>query len=294
MVDLAGEFAVSLKAYTGVDASSLRRSEKQVADALGKPIAGVRVTPDARSWQREAGKLKAPVSVAPDLRSWQKAVSQLGKAIPAGAVNSVSQKLWGAAGGQVRSLNEVRKASLAAAREAGHVAAARGRIKTRLTESWHLDGFGRAVEQFRAGRKELTDFSDKAEGVGKLFGPASALAGIGSAAGIGAIVEGFGSRAGMLERTAAGIGVSTDMLQNWSGAAELAGLNAEGAIGAISAFSRTMFLARLGHPAGAAARGSAALLDLDVNAPIDQGLKDLSGKIKEVETTLGRKGRSKE
>ena len=260
MVDLAGQFGVALTAQVGVDRASLRKAEKDVGDAIGKPLPGVKLSPD--------------------LRTWQKSVAALDKAIPKGAIGDVSKKLWGNASGQIKSLDEIKKASIPAAKETGFVARHLTQIKTRLKESWHLDGFGRAVEQFREGRKELGEFRDKAEGIGKLFGPAEGLLAIGGAAGIGGLVESFGSRSGGLLRASGRIGVSADMLQRWGGAAELAGLSSDQATGSIDALQKTLRFARLGVPQGAQALGTAKFLGLDVREDPAEFLKHLADRMR--------------
>lgn len=259
MVDLAGEFGVALTAFTGVDKASLKKAEKDIGAALARPKTPVKVSYDVSAWQKQTAKLQTD--------------SQRN-------IDRLSRQLWGAAGGQVRSLAAIRKASVPAAKETGNIARYLGNIKSHLKESWHLDGFGRAVEQFREGRKALGELREHAEGLSKLFGPLEGLTALGTLAGIGAAFRSFATTGAETGRTARTIGVSANVLQNWRGAGELQGVSSEQTTAALSGLAQTMHAARIGLPEGDQARQAAAQLGLDLNESEDSFLKHLADAMK--------------
>ena len=199
--------------------------------------------------------------------------------MPKSAFDGFSKRLWPTGSGAVRSLDEIRKASVPAAKETNRLAHGIGFIKNQLKTAWHMDGLGRAVETFREGREELSKFRDKADGLGKMFGPAGTLLGLGSLAGIGGLVEGYGTRAGGLYRTAGTLGVSPGMLQSWQGAGEYRGLGGQAATTSIDALQQNLRFARLGMPQGAEALGAAKRLGLNVRDDPAEFLKHLADRM---------------
>jgi len=149
-------------------------------------------------------------------------------------------------------------------------------VKSRLQTSWHLDGVGRAVDQLRAGRREIGDL---AESAGKLLPPIGLAMGFGSLAGIGAMAESFGSRSGGLLRLSGRLGVPTGTLQRLQGAAELGGVPAEAANNALGQLVQTQRAAQLGLPEAAAAISAAKQIGLDLNQAPEKLLVDLVKKL---------------
>jgi len=215
MADFAGQFGVTLKAFTEVDRASLGRAQKDVGQALGKKM------PDGGIGQAE----KKVAQGAAGARHWARAIDD---------------------------------------------------VKSRLRTSWHLDGVGRAVDQLREGRRQLNDLGDRA---GKLLSPIGGLMAATSLAGIGSVVESFGSRSGGLLRLSGNMGVTAGFLQRIQGGAELAGVSAEGATGAIDTLQQNLRAAQLGLPEGARAIGAAKLLGISVNDNPENFLKNLAAKM---------------
>lgn len=82
-----------------------------------------------------------------------------------------------------------------------------------------IDKLGRGLE--KAGNVA----SDTARRIGSIAPPLAALTGLGTIAGIAAIAHGWGRTAVEVSNTASVIGISTDRLQKYRGAARLAGLS---------------------------------------------------------------------
>ncbi|ARK42652.1 phage tail tape measure protein [Burkholderia pseudomallei] len=92
-----------------------------------------------------------------------------------------------------------------------------------------------------------TAAADTARSVASLITPLTAIAGIGSIAGIALLANEWGKMGAEVERTSGVLGVSTDDLQAFRGAAKLAGLSAEDMTGSLKSLGRTIEDATFGR-----------------------------------------------
>jgi hypothetical protein len=98
--------------------------------------------------------------------------------------------------------------------------------------------------------------------IAKIGAPLAALVGVGSIAGINALVTGWGRMGFELTTTSASIGVSTQALQAWRGAAQLAGVSSEAVTGSLGALGTTLQDAAFGR--NAPARDMMRLIGLEM------------------------------
>ncbi|PLZ02563.1 hypothetical protein CY652_10655 [Burkholderia sp. WAC0059] len=103
-----------------------------------------------------------------------------------------------------------------------------------------LDKLGRSVE------KVGTASTETARRIASLAPPIAALTGAGTLAGIGAIAQRFGRSAVQIKNTAYNLGMGTTELQNWQGAARLAGLSSESMTNGLMSVGNALELAQLG------------------------------------------------
>lgn len=241
------QFRVGLLASLDLDQGSMARAEKTLDQRLGRKDIGSSL---AANLKENTGRIKsalAPAAVKP-------ATDGLGK---------------------------IRDVVKDGAVKAGHFRAALDGIKRRVTETWHMGGLGRATEQLGEFRKQAGEAGEGIEKLTKLIGPAEGLVGLAGIGGIGSLLEGFAKGGAEIGRTAATIGISTDALQKWRGAAELAGLSADDATGSLAKLARIQHAAKFGLPEGGHAQAAAAKMEIygSLFGDPEKFLLELSGKV---------------
>jgi hypothetical protein len=113
-----------------------------------------------------------------------------------------------------------------------------------------FSSFGREVGVDRVAKsmKSLgTAAADAGRSVASLITPLTAIAGLGSIAGIALLANEWGKMGAEVERTSGVLGVSTDQLQAYRGAAKLAGLSADDMTGSLKSLGRTIEDATFGR-----------------------------------------------
>ena len=90
-----------------------------------------------------------------------------------------------------------------------------------------------------------------ARSVGNIVAPMAAITGIGSVAGVAALAVNWAKLGSSIDNSARGIGVSTGQLQNFQGAAKMAGIGADTTTASMNALATTMQDAQWGRNQGA-------------------------------------------
>jgi hypothetical protein len=208
-----------------------------------------------------------------------KAYTELDKSSLERSTKAVGDAFGKAYSGSGKSAQGAHAAITQSTLETERFGGAVSRVRAALNATWHTAGLGKTVDQVREAGRSLREFHDTAEKTSKLFGGAGeSLLGLAGIGGIGMALERFASRSTELSNTAGNFGVSTSMLQRFSGAAGLAGLGPGAATSAIGGLQQTLFHAQMGM--NGTALGAANRLGLNVYEDPGLFLKHLADKIK--------------